>query len=489
MSDERASGRAEARAVLNMYSPLSALVRREPVTVPLEASLREALLAMEQARASALVVADAGTRYPLGIFTRGDLLRRVVLAGEPLDQPVAAVMTSGLLTLLPTSTVHHAALAMAQHGVRHVVLVDAERRLVGIVEQDEVFALQGAGVKEISEELHRATDVAGVRRAADRIRKLADALLAQGTSAETLTQFMTTLNDLLTLRIIEQTLDEFDLPTVRLCWMAVGSEGRLEQTFDTDQDNGIIFEAPEADADRVRAALLPFARAVNQKLAECGFPLCKGNIMAGNPEWCLTTQEWQRRFAEWIYRPDGQALLNAAIFFDFRPIYGHEELALKLRDWVLGVARDQPLFLRLLADNALHCQPAMGTIREFVYDDTKRFPHTIDLKMHGSRPYVDAARIFCLANGVPFTSTAQRLRAVSQVFDFGTDGLAAIIDGFYFIHRLRLRVQGTPGTATGAMNRVDPDVLNELDRHVLREAFRQARRLQHRLALDYRLDA
>jgi hypothetical protein len=36
-------------------------------------------------------------------------------------------------------------------------------------------------------------------------------------------------------------------------------------------------------------------------------------------------------------------------------------------------------------------------------------------------------------------------------------------------------------------NRVEPDELSDLDRHVLEEAFRQARRLQSRLAPDYEL--
>ena len=38
-----------------------------------------------------------------------------------------------------------------------------------------------------------------------------------------------------------------------------------------------------------------------------------------------------------------------------------------------------------------------------------------------------------------------------------------------------------------AANRVDPDALNELDRLVLREAFKQAKRLQSRLQMEYRL--
>jgi CBS domain-containing protein len=39
----------------------------------------------------------------------------------------------------------------------------------------------------------------------------------------------------------------------------------------------------------------------------------------------------------------------------------------------------------------------------------------------------------------------------------------------------------------GGANRIDPDGLNELDRHILKEAFKQARKLQDKLRLDYRI--
>ncbi len=482
------AGRADrGRSTLNMYSPLASILRREPVTVPLQATVRETLEAMERAGIGCMVVADPETRVPLGVFTLNDLLRRVTLPGGDLQQPIAAVMTSGLITSKPHSTAHQAALAMARHGVRHVVVVDDDGRLVGIVSQSDLFSMQRVGVKEISNEIRAARDAEGLRSAAVSIRRLVDGLMAQGASAELLTHFMSTLNDLLTIRLIELTADEFDLPVVRMCWIALGSEGRLEQTFCTDQDNGIVFEASEEDAGRVREALLPFARAVNQRLATCGFRPCIGNIMAGNPRWCLSFAEWKRTFSNWIYEPQPEALLNAAIFFDLRPIYGDEYLAERLRDWLLSAARDQPLFLRLMAENALQCQPPLGILRDFACERSGEFPHTIDLKACGSRLFVDAARVFSLAHAAPETSTAQRLRAVAETFRFAGDGLAAIIDGFHFIHLLRLRHQCRLEGADSGANRIDPRNLNELDRHVLKEALRQARKLQTRLAFDHRL--
>lgn len=469
-----------------MYSPLGSLIRRAPVTVPLDASVRQAIRVMDEKRIGSIIVADAGGKLPLGIFTLRDLLHRVALPGCTLDLPIAAVMTAGVITVKPHTTAYQAALIMGSRGLRHLLVVDEAGELIGIVSQNDLFALQRSGLNDVTGNIREAKDLPALQACSKDIRRMADAMLLQGVAAEQLTHLISTLNDLLTLRILELTHDEFELPQVPWCWVALGSEGRYEQTLSTDQDNGIIFEADGTDAELVRKGLLPFAESVNRKLDACGFPLCKGGIMAGNPEWCLSQEEWRAKFARWIQAPEPKALLNASIFFDFRPLYGQEELSHSLRDWLLGISGKATLFLRLMTENALQCQPPLGLIRDFVFDNNKDFPHTIDLKMYGSRPFVDAARIFSLANNVAMTSTAQRLRGAAEATNLGAD-VEAMIDGFYFIQQLRLRHQQDLTAGDGGANRIDPDKLNELDRHILKEAFRQARKLQDKLRLDYRL--
>lgn len=470
-----------------MHSPLSSIIRRAPVTVAPEMTVREALQAMDHHRIGSIVVSDAHTQAPLGIFTLQDVLRRVALKDNDLTQPITNVMTRDPVSLPPHATAYQAALLMARRNVRHVLVVSQDGRLLGVVSQNDLYALQRVGIKEISTEIGGAQSLDDLAHSAQEIRRLADNLLAQGVGAEQLTHFISTLNDLLTLRIIELTRVEFDVPQVRWCWIALGSEGRFEQTFSTDQDNGIIFESDDVSAEQVRQQFLPFAQAVNRKLDACGFPLCKGNIMAGNPMWCMSLDEWRRKFGGWIRVAEPEALLFASIFFDFRPLCGDEELGDTLRRWLLDDCASHPMFLRHMAENALLCQPPLGVIRDFVFDKSSEFPHTIDLKMYGTWPFVDSARIFALTHAVPHTSTVQRLRAVMEKMHFPADEVAAMIDSFYFIQLLRLRHQhNLKGRASGA-NRIDPDDLNELERHILKEAFKQARKLQSRLRLDYQL--
>lgn len=470
-----------------MYSALSTLLRRKPVTVSPEASVLETLQAMENSRVGSIIIAHPETEVPLGIFTLQDLLRRVVLKQGDLNQPVSSVMSSKLVSLKPHATAHQAALTLARHGLRHVLVVDEQGKLVGIVSQNDLFALQRGGLSDISTAIRTAKDIPALKFASEEIRRVATNMLINGSGAESLMHFISTLNDLITLRVIDLTAPQFELPQVKWCWIVLGSEGRLEQTLSTDQDNGIVFEAEGDDVEVVRQGFLPFAQAVNQHLDTCGFPLCKGNIMAGNPEWCMSSEEWRRKFAGWMNETQPQALLNSSIFFDFRALHGDEELVSNLREWLTSSAPNNPVFLRQMATVALQCTPPLGLIRDFTFDNSKEFPHTIELKMYGSRPFVDAARIMSLAHGVAETGTAQRLRGVAELSHFAKDDLHAVIEGFEFIQLLRLRHQHEVHGEEAGANRVNPDDLNELDRHILKEAFKQAKKLQQRLQLEYRL--
>jgi CBS domain-containing protein len=471
----------------NLHSQLAAMIKRKPVTATPETPLREAVQAMSEHRVGSIVVVEPESGKPIGIFTLRDLLHRVAAKSCDLDQLVMGVMSdSGLLMLNWRSTVYQAALVMARNGVHHVIVVDATGKLVGIVSQEDIYELQSGGGKAISGAIRGARDLEGLIAAAEDIRRLAERTLAEGGAAEALTQLISSLNDHLTVRLIELTKQEFALPKVPWAWLAFGSEGRYEQTLSTDQDNGLVFAAPAGEAETLRQAFLPFAAEVNKRLDACGFPLCKGNVMASNPELCLSLEEWQQRYGGWLRSNSPQALLNASIYFDFRALYGDESLVDELADWMRRNVPGASLFLRFMAENAVGVKPPLGMIRDFNFDVCAEFPRTLDLKTYGTRLFVDAARIIALANGIGETSTPERLRAAAEMGKLGRDDIHAVIDGFHFLQQLRLRQQ-QEGTPLGRANRVDPEKLNELDRFVLKEAFKQAKKLQGRIQMEYRL--
>ena len=224
---------------------------------------------------------------------------------------------------------------------------------------------------------------------------------------------------------------------------------------------------------------------MNASLAACGFPLCTGNVMAGNPRWCLSAAEWRKEFAHWIDSGNPEALLNGSIFFDFRALHGDSRLAADLRAWLGKKAAGNFRFLHQMAEIALHNRPPLGLIHDFAVASDGDHKGTLDLKINGASIFVDAARIFALATGGTGTSTAERLRAAAAVLGIPGRGRRGV----------DRRLLSHPGAApalpaaralpVGAGNRVDPSKLHRLERTILKESLRQAKNIQGRLSADY----
>ena len=468
---------SQTLAEQSLETELGELVQRTPVTCRPETPLRMALTEMHERRiGSMLVTSERGE--PLGILSREDVLGRVTLGAVPLDTPIGEVMVSPVHHLSHEHTAEDAALLMSRHTIRHVPIT-RDGVVIGIVSERDLFAMQRLSLKHVSTSIRAAVDVDMLKLVAQDIRRFARSLLSQGVQARQLTALISHLNDVLTERLLELKAAEHGVDLERLCWLALGSEGRSEQTIATDQDNALIL--PDDSSAAHRQAALAFARDVNQALDACGYPLCKGGIMAGNPTCCLTLREWRERFSHWIEHGAPQDLLNASIYFDFRPLAGDLTLAHRLRAEVNRAASRVPRFLKQLALNALTREPPLNWMGGIAADEEGR----IDLKLQGTAIFVDAARLYALSQGVAATATRERLEAVGPVLGVTAAEYEAWVRGFEFLQMLRLQIQLEGGVADELPNHIVVDSLNDIDRRILKETFRVARSLQQRLQLDY----
>jgi CBS domain-containing protein len=483
---------SQTLAEQSLEAGLGTLARKTPLSCTALTPLATALTEMQQRHVGSVVVVDAAGA-PCGILTRHDIVGRVTLPQLPLSTAIGEVMSAPIHTLSTEHTLQDAALLMSRHGVRHVP-VTAQGRLINIVSERDLFALQRLSLKQLSTQLRSAPDIAALKLLAAQIRRFARGLLGQGVHARQLTELISHLNDVLTHRLVQLVGSRRGLDLTQACWLAFGSEGRGEQTIATDQDNGLLFLAN--DAGRDRPAWLAFGREVNDALDACGYPLCKGNVMASNPACCLTPDEWQHSFGHWIANGSPQDLLNASIYFDLRTLSGNPALVQPLRDMITREAARVPRFLKQMADNCLTRRAALnwrGAIDTQELDGRDMF----DLKLQGTAIFVDSARLYALAHGVPALATRARLEAVAPLLGVPPQEGQSWVSAFEFLQMLRLQLQLGPVQAAGAAaasispqaqgnpNLIDMGTLNDIDRSMLKEACKVARRLQQRLELDY----
>lgn len=468
-------------ALLDPTTPIRARLDAAPLILPGPTPLTEAARELESSGGEAILVR---LDEDWGIATLRDLAFRGLSATQPGETTLDQIATRHPVTVDADTSLLEAAVILAEHGFHHLLVTDKEStQPLGVLDEGSLYRVSVMTPGLMHQRIRRAEDIEQLAAIRQEVPGIVGALLESGSDFAPISRIVSGINDAITRRVIALTFEDAPLPAqLNWCWLTFGSEARSEQTLATDQDNGIVFDGP-IDPQEARDRLLPLAQRVNQALDELGYPLCPGNIMAGNPDLCLSMDEWQHRFRGWIDQGTPEHLLNATIFFDARAIAGNETL---FNRWLEGwrePAQRNSRFRRQLAANALRLQPPLTLFGGF-RTRSRQGQRGIDIKTDGATPFVDAARIEALAQGNTATRTDQRLGLVPERALPAEDLKAA----YEFIQRLRLRhqhqqvVRGeTPD------NLIDPDSLDGLTQRLLKESFRIARKLQQHLAIAYQL--
>lgn len=470
----------------SLDTPLERYAIRNPIVCSPDLPVQKAVGRMHENSVSSIVITN-DSRVPMGIFTLRDLRTLVANKSAPLDTPIGQVMSPDPCSLTAQADAFEAAMKMAEYHFSHICVVDEEGRLIGMVSERDLFSLQRVDLVNLARTIGTANHLRTLVSLRTDVSRLVDTMLAHGADSGQVVKIITTLNDITVRRVLELNLTKND-PGIPFTWLTFGSEGRQEQTLLTDQDNGILFVTPEGmTEDQVREKLLPFAETVNKELAECGFTLCKGNIMASNPKLCLSVDEWDEWFIRFIESSTPKNLVYSSIFLDMRAIFGDRPPLENLLDKVLTRIRKNALFQKMLAGNAINRKPPLTIFRNFRYapDGDRK---SLDLKRQGLAPFVETARVFALANGVAQANTLERMDQLAKNGVFDPKDANAWKEAYSVIQAIRMRShQELLNRDEPLTNYINPDDLNPLDRRILRESFRQAQRLQQKLEITYQL--
>lgn len=456
----------------NLALPVKHLIKGAPLFVDAGVSVKQAAQAMQNARVGSMLIASE----PPGIVTDRDLRGRVLAAGLGPETPVTQVLSRPLITVDSGAPVFAALRLMLDENIHHLAVVE-EGRIIGVVSATDLLLHQGRNPLYLRSVIEHWQNSHAVNYA-EEIATLVHTLFDSGLAAIHISKIVSSLNDALVNRLVALTVEKLGPVPTPFAWIVFGSEGRLEQTLLTDQDNGLIYQE---DSDTARAYFADLAKQVVDALIEAGFPPCAGGFMA--TRWCKPLAAWRELFSEWIRLPKPQALLDAAIFFDFRSVAG--TLALDTLEEIIGAAKAERRFLSHLARGALDFYPPLGFFNRLRTDNGK-----VDLKKSSIAPIVGLARVAALAAGSRERSTLARLyvaRESGLVLSAGDATALAEIFPSLFEHRLRAQL-----AALAAKTAVDHSLrlkdLSVLERRHLKEAFVIIKQIQNGLRTSWQLD-
>ncbi|MEM8530870.1 MAG: DUF294 nucleotidyltransferase-like domain-containing protein [Chloroflexota bacterium] len=458
---------------------LGDLKNRSLVSIQPEAPVRKAAQTMREYRVSSLIV----TTTPPGIVTDRDLRNRVLADGLPDTTPINQIMSAPAITMPGDSLVFEGLMLMIERGIHHIALTEGEQ-IIGVVTNTDILRRQTRNLLFLSRQLKRAQSLEELQTYTDQIAAMVGALLVAGARFSDIGRMVAVSHDALLIRLIRDAEEELGPPPCPYAWLVCGSEGRYEQTMRTDQDNALIY-SNDANAAEVDGYFAKLAERVVDQLVACGFPRCPGDIMATNRQWRQPMQVWQQYFQRWIHVPKEEALLRVAIFFDYRQVYGSLMVQDALRP-MIEQAREQRVFLAQLARATLRHSPEIHLFQRLFRQRRGHDPQLLDLKMRGTAPIVNLARLFALESGCTHTNTIARLRQAGGNSSLSRADAEELIAAFELLSLLRLRHQYAQLQHEQPMtNHISMAQLSPLERRELKEALHVVQRLQENIELAF----
>jgi CBS domain-containing protein len=460
------------------------VVKTQPLLASENTTIREAAQIMSSSNAPCLfVLGENGCAR--GIVTDRDFANKVVARALPLDVPVTQIMSTPVIGVEGSERLFHVLLAMLSHDIHHV-LVTEEKIPKGVLTGHDLMLLQGKSPLNLARHVEQQQTLEGLAEAQKRIRDLLPLLLREGAKASHITRVVAEINDRVLCKVLQFAHAKLGPAPVPYCWVVLGSEGRREQTFKTDQDNALIYaDAEDSAAAKEYFALL--AAFVNDSLEACGYPPCPGNFMARNPRWQQPLNIWRNYFHEWISGADRHATEDALILFDMRPVGGDFSLFKNLSAHNRELLKDGGFFKSVLAYISTEQTPPLGFFRTFVVERSGEHKEELDLKLVGAGPIVNAARLFALDAAVEHTNTVDRLQALQSLAYKDPTLLKDLQEGFEFLTILRIQCQlQQASTGQPISNYVAPDKLTSLQRSLLKEVFQTVARVQSLISKEFR---
>ena len=451
--------------LLMMHQPLKAIAR-DIRRIHSDASVREAVRIMARKRSDILFV-NHGDKI-VGVINQHDLTERVLSTGMDQDKKVIEIMSSPLISMNENALLYEGLLDMKKRGLSHMALMGSKKKITGVVGFREIGAMQENLAGFLIKEIVDAEGVEQLKRIYKRLPVLVKALSDSGGQTRIITGIISSVADAIQRRLIELAIEELGPAPCKFAFIALGSQGRAEQTLATDQDNAIItVNLQESFRQEAEVYFKVLAEKVTQELDAVGYQKCPGEIMASNPKWNRELNAWKNYFTDWIGNSTPQDVLNMAIFFDFRCIYGEQILVEQLYTHILKSSKAKTLFFYHMARSIIQMKIPVKP------DD-----HQMDMKRI-LLPVSSYIRLYGLREGLTVTGSLDRAQLLLEKKIFDNTLHEELTQAFEFITHLRIRSQAeriardeVPGNTT------DMRQLNQIETLILKKHLQNIAGLQ-----------
>lgn len=410
---------------------------------------------------SVLVMEDSKL---LGIITERDLVSRAMAQALPLTANAHEIMTANPITISRQAYYYDALSIVLLKGIKHLPVV-AGNQVVGIVTLSDLLRKKNKNIIKIIHQIELADgdDLIHVKEA---IYDMTDTLTRDRVPILNTLEIITSLYDRLVVRAVELAVEALKVRGWKLpapfAFYQMGSSGRGEQFMLTDQDHFLVYDQC-AEGDQYFTQL---GKEITSLLESAGYTRCKGGMMASEPVWRGTVEEWRERIRGWMVHATNDKLLLAHNFFSYRLITGNKQLHTCFEKEIGDLLNKSKIFLYRMA--LIERERSIPSIDQPIRSLFKLGRKSLDMKKEVFFPYHHSVQILALANGDTSGTPLEKLAKLSDRGIFQPDFVSDIKEAvsylltIYVQHRWQQSKKGEPITSIISFTRLTTREKEEL---------------------------
>ncbi len=459
-----------------------------PFCVKAENAIVEVARQMTDLGISSALVEEQGK--PVGIVTDKDLRRFVATGKVALQAQVSDIMSAPVYCVEAGISVAQAQLLLIQRGIGHLCVTEdgtSQTKILGILSEHDIVTAQATNPMALLKAVKRARTIADLKQSRMYLAQMLKAYLTTDLPISHCLELTDGIHQVLFEKCAEFCLAEMPgEPPCKFTWLFLGSQARGEQLLMTDQDHALVFDNVAAERlEKTKSYFLQLGGKLSQALEDIGFELCPADMMASNPEYCLSLKEWEQKFERWIKSPSEKSVLFCNIFFDFKRVYGDEFLEEQLSHKVFELLKNDDRFFAYLASDALKNPAPLSFFGKFVVEDDGRHKDEFDLKARALMPLVDTGRVLALSSQIKgVNQTVARYKKMAELEPQNAELYEACIRSFYELLRYRCQ-SGFQNNDSGRF--LNLETLSKHDKNKLKYLFKPIKTLQTNLKTRFNL--
>jgi signal-transduction protein with cAMP-binding, CBS, and nucleotidyltransferase domain len=482
IKDEIHQQKVSAESFLSL--PVASIVQ-EIISCPMNSTLLQTLKLMQSYKTSVIFLKSENDDI-IGYIDNKNIPEILESSKDALNNLVYQYMQSPITYMDGRASISDAISLLQNDNVHFLVIQNALKQIIGLVTNDAIVKTIINKSADLTNVIKNSATIEELKAIFGKLPHLVRNMILSGGSINAITHLITQVSDLITLKLIDIAITEYGEPPVPFAFIALGSEGREEQTLLTDQDNAIIYtNVDDNNKEVIEAYFIKLGTKICDLLNYVGYNYCTGNIMAKNPRWTKPLATWKRYFDEWITTPEPQNLLEAAIFFDFRCIYGNSALVDDLNTHINAKLSANPAFFLHMARVCMNYKTPLGMFGKIQTETKEEHTNSVNIKSP-LRVIVNLLRLYSAKHNMNETNSIKRLNCLYEANILNYEFYQDISYAYNYMMELQFKAQTTAYLKDKEMdNYVRLSELSSIELNTLKNIFNHLTYFQNRIKNDF----